>query len=229
MRILIAEDDKMLCNVVRDELNKSGYQVDVSYDGIDALAYLEQNIYELIILDRMLPGMDGLTLLHKIRENKITTPVLFATALGTIDNRIEGLDAGADDYIIKPFDIKEMQARVRALLRRTPELDVANIVNCGDLTFDMNTNTLTCCGNHSFLSKTEAELLQFLIRNRNIILKRELILARVWGSNDYVMDGNLATYIFFLRRQLNNIHSKVQIKTIHSIGYCLEEKQCIKK
>ena len=226
MRILIVEDDEKLCNVVRNELSDCGYIVDLSYSGADAIYYISQNIYDLIILDRMLPELDGLTLLKTIRLKGNTTPVLFTTALGEIHDKIDGLDAGADDYITKPYDMNELKARIRALLRRPQEITAMDQLTYQNLVLDLTSKKLWTEHNNCFLSKKESELLSFFMKNKEQILNREQILSRVWGPDNFVMQGNLDTYISFLRRRLKSVQSKAEIKTIHSVGYCLEAATC---
>lgn len=223
MRILLIEDDKDLCKVVSQQLNNQGYEVDSCYSGEDALIYALQYEYDLIILDRMLPVLDGLSITQVIRKKNIYTPIIMVTALGSISDRIEGLDAGADDYLIKPFDIEELFARVRALTRRPLKIENIDIVEFSDLIINKSSNTLSCNNKTISLSKKEGELLAFLMKNTEVPVSRERLITHVWGVDSTVEDGNLDNYIHFLRRRLKNIGSGSTIKTIYGIGYQLKE------
>lgn len=226
MRILIIEDDIKLCNIIQKELTRSDYIVDTCHTGSDSIYYTSRNIYDLIILDRMLPELDGLTLLRTIRSKNITTPVIFVTALGGVNDKIDGLDAGADDYITKPFDMNELKARIRALLRRPQELNLTELLTYANLTLDLKSKTLSTIKSSCVLSKKEMDILQFFILNKDQVLSRELLMTRIWGPDNFVMESNLDTYISFVRRRLKCVQSTAQIKTIHSIGYRMEEIQC---
>ena len=227
----MVEDDKNLCNTVKHQLELQSYQVDTCYCGDDALLYLSQNIYDLIILDRMLPNIDGLSVLRTIRQKNIPTPVILVTALDQINNKIEGLDAGADDYLAKPFIMEELFARIRALLRRPVSLVETNTLSYSDLTLNLTSKKLSCQSidgiTSCILSKKELDLFEFFMRNKEQVLERELILSRVWNDMCSTSSGNLDNYISFLRRRLRNLNSNVRIQTIHSIGYEMEEiKPC---
>ena len=193
MRILLIEDDISLCNALMIHLRSEGYETDVCHNGTDGLSYALQNTYDVIILDRMLPELDGLTLLSAIRRKNIFTPVIIATAMDSLQEKINGLDCGADDYITKPFDAQELLARIRALSRRPAVLNDSPLLSYGDLSF-------------------------------NPEKRRNLMLSYVWGADAEVEEGNLDNYIYFLRRRLRTLKSNVQIKTIHGVGYRLEEK-----
>lgn len=222
MRILFVEDDAALCAALNIHLKKAGYTVDFCPDGQDALFYAFQNTYDVILLDRMLPGLDGLTLLHAIRSKGIHTPVIMVTALDAIPDRIQGLDAGADDYLVKPFDIWELLARIRALTRRPAAMLADTAICCGDVTLDTDRRELTCQETVS-LSKKETMLLEYLIRHKGQTLSRSVLLSYVWGPDSEIEEGNLDNYIYFLRRRLRAVKSTIQIKTAHGIGYRLEE------
>lgn len=222
MHILIIEDDSSLAEGLGFHLRHEGFDVDVCNDGVSGLETALEGKYELILLDRMLPGLDGVQALRQLREKHISTPVLIMTALANIHDRVEGLDAGADDYLIKPFAIEELLARVRALNRRTPQLSeperlqYGNIILNADRGFLQNTNGASC-----LLSKREASLLAQFVKNPERVLTRELLLARVWGDNP-VEGGNLDNYIYFLRKRLKGIESDSKITTAHGIGFRLE-------
>lgn len=226
MRILMIEDNKDLCDGVIFHLEKAGYKADACYTGENALYYALSNSYDLIILDRMLPAMDGLTILRHIREKKVATPVIMVTAMDGVNDRIGGLDAGADDYLVKPFLVDELLARVRALLRRPPSIENTEILLYNALSLNTAKQILSVGEKNCTLSKKETELLEYFMRNKNQVLPRETILSHVWGSDNFVENGNLDNYIHFLRRRLKTLNSSVQIKTIHRIGYCLEDTVC---
>jgi Response regulators consisting of a CheY-like receiver domain and a winged-helix DNA-binding domain len=223
MRILIIEDDRDLCSIIEYQLKKNGMEADFCYDGEDALFYGTKQTYDIIILDRMLPGMDGLTILKKLRNKKIATPVIMVTAMAELKNRIEGLDTGADDYLTKPFEVEELLARIRALARRPIQIEFTNDLFFSDFCLKEATVELICEDHHCNLSKRESDLLAFFIHNKGQILTRELLLSRVWGNDSFVTDGNLDNFIYFLRKRLRTVHSHATIKTIRSIGYQLEE------
>jgi DNA-binding response OmpR family regulator len=223
MYLLVIEDDKELCSILEYQLKRNQIETDFCYDGADAMFYAGKQTYDIIILDRMLPGMDGLTILDMLRRNKITTPVIMVTAMGTLKNRIEGLDTGADDYLTKPFDIEELLARIRALARRPVKIENLEKLYFSDFCLDTGTMKLIKDKESCNLSKRESDLLTFFIKNQGQILTREMLLNRVWGADSYVTDGNLDNFICFLRKRLKSIHSHVTLKTIRSVGYQLED------
>lgn len=232
MKILLIEDDEDLCKAVKVSLKKEGYEVDLCNTGEEAEYYINSwqsgkhfsnCIYDIIILDRMLPGVDGLTILHKIRNKGITTAVIMVTAMNGIGDRIDGLDTGADDYLAKPFHMEELLARIRAILRRPRDITSAFIITFSDLTYDCSQCILTKGNQTITLSKREGAMLELFLKNKNQILTREQILSRVWGPDNFVEEGNIDNYIYFLRRRLKTIHTAAVIKTVHGIGYRLEE------
>lgn len=224
MRILLIEDDVSLCKALVIHLNSQGYETDVCHNGTDGLSYALQNAYDVIILDRMLPELDGLTLLSAIRRKNIFTPVIITTAMDSVQDKINGLDCGADDYITKPFDAQELLARIRALSRRPAVLNDSPLLSYGDLSFNPEKQELSVSQKTLSLSKKEAGLMEYLLKNKEQNLRRNLILSYVWGADAEVEEGNLDNYIYFLRRRLRTLKSNVQIKTIHGVGYRLEEK-----
>ncbi len=223
MRLLIIDDDEKLCQIMKKQLEKAGYTVDSCYTGDDSLYYVNKQLYDLIILDRMLPHLDGMSILQIIRNKGITTPVIMVTALVGINDKINGLDAGADDYLTKPFVIDELLARIRALLRRPQTIqDLCNL-NFSNMQLNIKSRILTTDTASCELSKKECDLLEFFMKNTGQILERELLLTRVWGPDVFATDGNLDNYISFLRRRLKSLQCHAQLKTIHCIGYRLEE------
>jgi len=223
MRILIVEDDRDLCEIIAKQLIKAGYMADQCNDGGDALFYCLENSYDAIILDRMLPGLDGLSILSAIRRSGIHTPVIMATALDGVYDRIDGLDAGADDYIVKPFVIEELLARIRAVTRRPGKLESSQTLNFSNLSLNQSNHELITTEHKLTLSKRETALMGFLIRNHGQTLTRSQILSHIWGPDFEVEEGNLDNYIYFLRRRLKQVGGKAAIKTIHGVGYRLEE------
>lgn len=223
MRILIIEDDKDLCDILSKQLAKKDFLCDICNDGEDAMFYALQQTYDIIILDRMLPQKDGIAILNEIRANNINTPVIMVTAMNTIENRIEGLDSGADDYLVKPFAIEELFARIRALVRRPSNIVNNDILNFSNISLNINETSLHSRDKSCTLSKRETDLLAFFIKNKNIVLTREMILTRVWGADSMVTDSNLDNFICFLRKRLKVVNSDAKIKTIRGTGYRLEE------
>lgn len=223
MQILVIEDDKELCTILEYQLKKNGMDVDFCYDGEDAMFYVMKQAYDIIVLDRMLPGVDGLTILSKLRNENIATPVIMLTAMDNLKNRIEGLDTGADDYLTKPFEMNELLARIRALARRPVKIENTDALYFSDFCLDVGKMQLIKDKISCSLSKRETDLLSFFIKNKGQILTREILLTRVWGANSFVTDGNLDNFICFLRKRLKAIHSQATIRTVRSVGYQLEE------
>ena len=224
MKILIVEDDRELAELLKKGLAGSGYDVDISLDGEEGFYYLCQNIYDAAVIDRMLPSMSGTELIKKARKEGIATPVIMATALGEIEDRIEGLDTGADDYIVKPFDIRELEARIRALTRRPVGIGETEEMSLGDITFIPASLIIRGTLGECPVSKTEADLLESFIKNPEKTLSREYLFARVWGNDSDVDDTSLDTYIHFIRRHLKSVSRTVSVATLRRVGYRLEVK-----
>lgn len=222
MRILLIEDDKNLCDTLSYQLEREHILVDVCHDGRDGLDLMLENAHDLVILDRMLPTMNGLLALKKARENHIETPVILLTALGELYDRIEGLDGGADDYMVKPFEFEELMARIRSISRRSRAIVEPQAINLGDLTYDSGLRQLSTDRNHLILSKREGRLLEVFLQTPDTVLPRTVILSRVWGPDAEVEEGNLDNYIHFLRKRLQYVQSQMCITTIRGIGYKLE-------
>ena len=222
MRILLVEDDPHLNDSLAFQLTSEGFQVDTCQDGEEALYYIEENIHDLILLDRMLPRLSGTNILSQMRQSGNQTPVLLITALGTLEDKVTGLDLGADDYLVKPFAFEELMARIRCVTRRPRKLQLDEQLTYGDITYLPDENILR--GPHSTcsLSKREGTLLEAFLRSPNQTLSRTLLLTKVWGLDSEVEDGNLDNYIHFLRRRLKTLKSSVRIQTIRGVGYRME-------
>lgn len=225
MRVLIIEDDQDLCRFIALALKQSGYTADTCHTGNDGLFYAANQVYDAIILDRMLPELDGLTVLQSLRRQGILTPVILATALDGLPDRIGGLDAGADDYLVKPFAMEELMARLRAVTRRPGNLQISPGITAFGLTLNPDSRRLDFDGASLTLSKKESALLGFFLKNPGQTLPRVRILSYVWGASSEVEEGNLDNYIYFLRRRLKSLNAPVQLTTIHGIGYRLEAKR----
>lgn len=222
MRILVIEDDKDLCRLICLALDDAGYDTDHCHTGSDGLFYAQNQVYDAIILDRMLPEIDGLTVLEALRRSRLQTPVILATALDSLQDRINGLDAGADDYLPKPFAVEELLARVRAVTRRSGNLLVSSDLTISGLSLNPDSHCLCFGGTSLTLSKKESALLEYFMKNPNQTLPRSRILSYVWGSSSDVEEGNLDNYIYFLRRRLKALEAPVKLTTIHGVGYRLE-------
>lgn len=222
MRILMIEDDTELCEAVSAGLCAAGFAVDTCADGEDGFYYLKQNIYDACLLDRMLPNMDGLTLLRKARANGIATPVMMLTALGRVGDRVDGLESGADDYLVKPFDMRELIARLHALVRRPAGAEPNKILKCGDTSLDLSELVLKGKAGEAALSKKECELLEAFFKNSGRLLSRQTLLGRVWGADAQVEESSLDSYIHFVRRRLAAVGSDLKLTTVRGAGYRLE-------
>lgn len=219
MRILLAEDDEKLNETLSYGLTQAGFDVDSCFDGEDALFYGEQNIYDVILLDRMLPRMEGSEVLVLLREKGICTPIILITALGMLSDKVEGLDLGADDYLVKPFALEELLARIRCVVRRPHRIVDEEAVTLADITWHAAGSRLTGPAGSCTLSRREAALLEAFLKSGGATLPRSLLLLKVWGPDSDVEEGNLDNYIHFLRRRLKTVGSSLTIKTVRGIGY----------
>ena len=225
MRILLVEDELRLAEALEQILKKQGYIVDTTDDGAVGQDMAETGIYSVIILDRNLPNIEGVEILKHLRGKGITTPVIFLTAKDAVSNRVEGLDAGADDYLVKPFAKEELLARVRALSRRSENLQTSDTVCVASLHLDMRSCEVSIGTEKVNLTRTEAQLLELLMRNNGQVLTKEQILDRIWGFDKDVEIKNVELYIFYLRKKLNFGKSGASIQTVRGVGYCLKEEQ----
>ena len=218
MRILVVEDEPGIANFVRQGLSEAGYAVDVAWNGEEGLSYAISAEYDVLILDIMLPKMDGLELISNLRERGMKTPCLMLTARDTVENRVEGLDAGADDYLVKPFAFTELLARVRALLRRPP-LQMGTVLSIGDLEMDTSTREVKRGEHFIELSPREYAVLEYLMRHPNQVLTRTQIGEHVWNFDFYNESNVVDVYIGYLRRKIDNENEETLIHTIRGVGY----------
>lgn len=221
MNILIIEDDKDLCHAVSWQLQQEGHLVDCCHDGGEAMLYIRQAIYDLILLDCMLPGEDGLHILRSIRAGGNLTPVIILSALGEVDDRVTGLNAGADDYLVKPFAYPELAARIASLFRRQNAFEDTSL-SYGDLSLDSAENSLICGDKKCALSRTEGDLMRLLLQAGDKTTERTVLLHKVWGLDTSVESSNLDNYIYFLRKRLKTLDSRVAIVNRRGHGYRLE-------
>lgn len=227
MKVLVLEDNLAMNRRITEGFEAAGFLVDACIAGDEGLVRVldATQAYDLAIVDRMLPVVDGVAILRAMRAKGIDTPAIMLTALSSVENRIEGLDAGADDYVSKPFSMEELLARARALLRRPPEMREAGLA-FGDLRLDVTTRCLGVDGGEDVvLSKREAGLLAALMEEGGRPLARERILAKVWGVDHPVEAGNVDNYVYFLRRKLAATKSSVRVAAAHGLGYFLEESE----
>ncbi|WFR63900.1 response regulator transcription factor [Paenibacillus amylolyticus] len=222
MRILIAEDEVHLAEAVSQILKKNNYSVDMVHDGRSGLDYAQSGIYDLLLLDIMMPEMDGITVLKKLRSEGNHTPVILLTAKGELSDKVTGLDYGADDYIAKPFAIEELLARIRAALRRKGEVVPEDGLKFGDMELNTTQLKLSVQGKEIKLNLKENELLELLIARKQAITSKEQIIEKLWGFDSEVEYNNVEVYISFLRKKLTFLNSAVRINTIRGVGYVLE-------
>ena len=223
MKLLYAEDEPAMSEAVKDILEYQNYSVDAVYDGADALAYAREEHYDGIILDVMMPKMDGFEVLRALRESGDTTPVLLLTAKAEVEDRIAGLDLGADDYLPKPFATGELLARIRAMLRRREDY-TPDILSFGDLALNTSNAELRCGEQVVTLPKLEFKLMELLMNNRGICLSTEDMLTKVWGYETDADIGVVWVYISYLRKRLASLGSSVEIRARRGVGYLLEAK-----
>lgn len=224
MRILLVEDEVPLAEAIGQVLRKNGYAVDLSFNGEDGLDNGLSGIYDMIVLDIMLPRMDGLRVLRELRENGITAPVILLTAGGMIEDKVQGLDSGADDYLAKPFHTEELLARLRALGRRAATYHQDGMLTCGDLTLDPLAYTLRCGGAEIRLPPKESQLLEWLMRRQNLVTSKDMLIEKVWGYDTDADESRIEMYISFLRKKIGQLGSAAVIQTVRSAGYVLKPR-----
>ena len=221
MRLLYAEDEKSLAKAVSTILIRNNYSVDVVYDGLSALDYLATENYDGVILDVMMPKLDGIQVLKRMRENGDRTPVLLLTAKSEIDDRVSGLDSGANDYLTKPFDMKELLARIRAMTR-IQSVQTDKTLSCGKVTLDCSSYDLTGPGGSCKLAGKEFQMMEMLMRNPRMLISTEHFMDRVWGYDSEAELNTVWVYISMLRKKLKAIDADIEIKAQRGAGYYLE-------
>lgn len=225
MKILVIEDEKLLAQSLKTLLEGKGFQVETVYDGETGAEYAELGVYDLLILDVMMPKLDGYQVARRVRARRCATPILMLTAKSELEDRVEGLNAGADYYLTKPFDSRELLACINALLRRQGG-QVDELV-CGNTALDLASGMLVCGENRVRLSAKEFDVMRYLLQNQGQNLSKEIILARVWGFESNAVENHVEVYVGFLRKKLASIGSNIRIKAIRRLGYHLEvEETC---
>lgn len=224
MRVLIVEDEVRLAATLQDLMEMDGYTADTCHDGETGLDNALTGIYDVMILDVMLPKMDGFTVLRRLRAGGVSTPVLMLTARSEVTDKVTGLDCGADYYLTKPFEPKELLACVRMLTRRQPEQRVSNVLEYGDLRLEPDTFELACGERSVRLSRKEFDMMELLLRSREMVLTKESLILKLWGYESDAEDNNVEVYISFLRKKLEHLRSRVKIRTIRMVGYRLEQE-----
>mgnify|MGYP004621293629 CR=1 FL=1 len=223
MRLLLAEDDQSLRNVLVRILEKNNYCVDAVDNGRDALEFLQTGFYDAVIMDIMMPYIDGVTVVSRIRANKNTVPVLLLTAKSEIDDKIIGLDTGANDYLTKPFDVRELLARIRVLTRKA-DMQQSNLISFGNVMLDTKAFVLSTSKGNYQLSNKEYQTMNMLMRNPNKVISASEFLERIWPEDSIAEENTIWTYISYLRRKLESIDADITIHTIRGAGYILEDK-----
>lgn len=222
MRILMIEDEKYMAEAIAQILKKNNYSVDLAFDGEYGLDCAISNIYDIIILDIMLPKINGLQVLKELREQKLSTPVILLTARSETEDKVKGLDYGADDYLAKPFHTDELLARLRALGRRQVELMPDGIQKYGDISLNPHTLLLMCDNREVYLSLKESQILELLIKRASMILSKEIIIEKLWGYDTEAEENRVEIHISLLRKKLEKLKSCVSIRTIRGAGYTLQ-------
>ena len=221
MNILVVEDERNLADAICHILNDAGYHAEACYDGRSGLTSAESGLYDAVVLDVMLPKMDGFEVVHELRRKGNSVPVLLLTARTSLTDKVEGLDAGADDYMTKPFEAPELLARLRALTRRQGDV-VIDELSFADLTLDLTTHDLKCGEKEVHLSGKEFEVLRMLMSSTSRIVSKQDLLTRVWGADGDASENSVEAYVSFLRKKINHLGSRVQITTLRMLGYRLE-------
>ena len=223
MKILVIEDEVLLANSIKALLENKGFDVECVYDGEDGALYAETGVYDLLILDVMMPKMNGYEVARKVRFDRCTTPILMLTARSGIEDRLEGLNAGADYYLTKPFDSRELLACINVLLRR--QGTQVNELVVGNTALDLGSCTLSCGGNVVRLSAKEFDVMRFMMQSKGSVLPKEMILSRCWGFESNAVENHVEVYVAMLRKKLSYIGSNVRIEAIRRLGYVMEAKE----
>lgn len=224
MRVLLVEDEVHLSEALEYMLKKNNYIVDVSFDGESALDNALSGIYDAIILDVMIPKIDGFEVLETLRKNDIWTPVIMLTAMCEVDNRVKGLDLGADDYLPKPFETSELLSRLKAIIRRSGNVIISDEITYLNVTYNRSNLTINCAGKSFNLTGKESELFELLMINVENVISKDLIIEKLWGFDNDAIDNNVEVYISFLRKKISTFDTNLHIKTIRGIGYILGGK-----
>ncbi len=222
MKVLLVEDSEQLNKALSTVLKRNSFVVDSAFDGEEALFFLKEYQYDIIILDIMLPKIDGIEVLKRARNNGIQTPIIMLTAKSTTEDKIAGLDAGADDYLPKPFVVEELLARIRALTRRKPIYENTNLITFGDLSLDPSILTLSCGDKKVVLMNKELQIMSLLMEKKDKVVSLDTIIDKIYDFDADSTNENIWVFISYLRKKLDTIGSKVKIKTIRYQGYCLE-------
>ncbi len=222
MKLLLVEDEKQLSEALQQILIKNKYTVDAVYNGDEGLDYALTGVYDVIILDIMLPKLNGIEILKMIRKRKISTPVILLTAKGSVEDRILGLDSGADDYLPKPFSPDELLARLRALTRRNGDFINENILEFSDIKLNLSTYDMEVNDNSITLTQKEFEILKYFMQRPKLVVSKDDLVTKLWGFDSDIEHNNIEVYISFLRKKLAYVESNVKITTIRRVGYRLE-------
>ena len=222
MKLLLVEDEKQLSEALQQILIKNKYSVDAVYNGDEGLDYALTDVYDVIILDIMLPKLNGIEILKMIRKRKISTPVILLTAKGSVEDRILGLDSGADDYLPKPFSPDELLARLRALTRRNGDFINENILKFSDIKLNLSTYDMEVNDNSITLTQKEFEILKYFMQRPKLVVSKDDLITKLWGFDSDIEHNNIEVYISFLRKKLAYVESNVKITTIRRVGYRLE-------
>lgn len=224
VKILIVEDEYSLADAIRESLEKEHFDVTIAINGEMGEDEALTGLYDLILLDIMLPKRNGFEILRTLKDEKIKTPIIILTAKSEIDDKLNGLENGADDYITKPFHMKELVARVKIILKRSTNLEDTNTLTYGDLTLDLSKGLLKCGNNEVAINGKELNLMEILLINKEQIIEKEVLTDKIWGYDSDAEYNSVEVYISFLRKKLNLLGSKVKISTVRGIGYKLEDK-----
>lgn len=222
MKLLLVEDEKQLSEALQQILIKNKYSVDAVYNGDEGLDYALTGVYDVIILDIMLPKLNGIEILKMIRKRKISTPVILLTAKGSVEDRILGLDSGADDYLPKPFSPDELLARLRALTRRNGDFINENILEFSDIKLNLSTYDMEVNDNSITLTQKEFEILKYFMQRPKLVVSKDDLITKLWGFDSDIEHNNIEVYISFLRKKLAYVESNVKITTIRRVGYRFE-------
>ena len=224
MKVLIIEDEYSLADAIRESLEKEHLDVTIVTNGIDGEDEALTNLYDLILLDIMLPKKNGFEILKTLKEEKIKTPIIILTAKSEIEDKLNGLENGADDYVTKPFHMKELLARVKIILKRSANLEDTSVLTYGDLTLDLSTGKLICKDNEVSINGKELSLIELLLINKEQIVEKDVLTDKIWGYDSDAEYNSVEVYISFLRKKIKLLKSQVRISTVRGIGYRLEDK-----